>query len=508
MALKIKPLIRQLELGALTFHHLVNYFSTKPYFVFLDNRSQETLPQTFSFIAFDPFLIFASKADRVGIRERGNGNLHLETGKNTFHRLDELLNQYRMEEQPEIAPFLGGAIGYFGYELGRQIESLPQTAEDVMNIPECYLCFYNTVIIYNHEQQQVYLSWFDPGIDAPVTSMQQVMEEIASIPPDCGTVDLAIDTAAAGTLETGGLTPDLIKRDFTPRQYMDAVNRIKTYILAGDVYQVDLTQRFETDVAHLDPWHLYKCLMHINPSPYASYLNFSTDPGLGDGCNGVTVVSSSPESFLRVRGRHVETRPIKGTVKRGRSRQEDDAHKTFLLNDEKNRAELAMIVDLLRNDIGRVCEPGSVKVDAFPQLETYSSVHHLAATISGRLSKGKTIIDLLRATFPGGSITGVPKIRAMEILDQLEPVERGIYTGSIGYLGFNGCSALNIVIRTIVISNNRAHIQAGGGIIADSSDRGEYEESLLKAQKLFNAIGLAFKKDVYHEEHEGHEEKR
>ncbi|MCK4765036.1 MAG: anthranilate synthase component I family protein, partial [Candidatus Aminicenantes bacterium] len=431
--------------------------------------------------------------------------------KNVFDILGRLMKKYRLPTGfgSEISPFVGGGIGYFSYELGRQIEALPATTRDVMGIPECYIGFYNAVIICDHEKEKTYLSYFDPGCECSIASFERLKEEILSIRPGL----YAGRGISPGWKATrGGELSSLFKSDLTKQEYMAAVNRIKEYILAGDVYQVNMTRRFETGMEGIPPWQLYKRLTHINPAPFAAYMNFA----------GVTVVSSSPERFLEINGRYIEAgacpqpmnvgetissreknprkktrffpistieaRPIKGTVKRGSTPQEDEKNKQFLLNDEKNRAELAMIVDLMRNDLGRVCETGSIEVKAFPELETYASVHHLVSTITGRLQEGKNVIDVLKAAFPGGSITGAPKIRAMEIIDELEPVERGIYTGSIGYLGFNGCSDLNIVIRTIVISGGKAHIQAGGGIVADSVDREEYEESLLKAQKLFKAF--------------------
>jgi para-aminobenzoate synthetase component 1 len=446
--------------------------------VFLDSRLPDCRLSKWSFIAIDPFLIFKSKGNKVWLQQGEDGPIKEQTFKNIFDALNRIMSKYRIHHEPtkEAAPFIGGGIGYFAYELGRQIEMLPVTSRDVMKIPECYICFYNAVIIYNHQKEKMYISHFDPYCQCAIGSLDQLKEEILSIPP--------------GLYHAKGISPgwkgirddedmwSQFRSDFTRQEYMAAVNRIKEYILAGDVYQADMTQRFETDMDNIPPWDLYKRLMHINPSPFASYLNF----------DGVTVVSSSPERFLIVNNRYVETRPIKGTVKRGSTPQEDERNKVFLLNDEKNRAELAMIVDLLRNDIGRVCKAGTVKVRAFPELETYSSVHHLVSTITGELPEGKNVVDVLKAAFPGGSITGAPKIRAMEILDELEPVERGIYTGSIGYLGFNGCSDLNIVIRTIIVTGNKAHIQAGGGIVADSLDADEYEETLIKAQKLFNAF--------------------
>ena len=475
--LHLVPRVEDVTLGKVSLYDIAEYYAGRPHFVFLDSRLHENRLGKYSFIAFDPFLIFRSKGNKVWFQQGEDGPIKERTFKNIFDALNRIMLKYRIHHglAKEAAPFIGGGIGYFAYELGRQVEVLPVTTRDVMKIPECYICFYNAVIIYNHQEEKMYISYFDPRCECRVRSLEQIKEELRSIPP--GLYHLTGISPGRKTIKNGELLKKF-RGDFTRREYMDAINRIKEYILAGDVYQADMTQRFETDMENIPPWDLYKRLMHINPSPFASYLNFA----------GVTVVSSSPERFLIVNDRYVETRPIKGTVKRGSTPEEDEKNKVFLSNDEKNRAELAMIVDLLRNDIGRVCKAGTVKVEAFPQLETYSSVHHLVSTITGELTGGKNIVDVLKATFPGGSITGAPKIRAMEILDELEPVERGIYTGSIGYLGFNGCADLNIVIRTIIVTGNKAHIQAGGGIVADSRDADEYDETLLKAQKLFNAF--------------------
>jgi len=478
--LHLVPRVEELTLGKVSLSDIAEYYAGRSHFVFLDSRLDDNRLSKWSFIAIDPFLIFKSKGNKVWIQQKEGGQekVEEESVENIFAVLNRIMLKYQIPHGvgKDTAPFLGGGIGYFAYELGRQIEVLPVTTRDVMKIPECYVCFYNAVIIYNHQKEKMYISYFDPQCECVIGSLDQLKEEMGAIPP--------------GLYRSKGISPgwkrirndedmwNQFRSDFTRREYMAAVNRIKEYILSGDVYQADMTQRFETDMDRIPPWDLYKRLMHINPSPFASYLNF----------DGVTVVSSSPERFLILNDRYVETRPIKGTVKRGTTPEEDERNKAFLLNDEKNRAELAMIVDLLRNDIGRVCKAGTVKVRAFPELETYSSVHHLVSTITGELLEGKNILDVLKATFPGGSITGAPKIRAMEILDELEPVERGIYTGSIGYLGFNGCADLNIVIRTIIITGNKAHIQAGGGIVADSVDAEEYEETLLKARNLFKAF--------------------
>jgi para-aminobenzoate synthetase component 1 len=261
---------------------------------------------------------------------------------------------------------------------------------------------------------------------------------------------------------------------------MEAVNRVREYIAAGDVFQVNLSQRFETELT-VTPYELYRRLRQINPAPFAGFLNF----------DGVTIVSASPERFLRVDGDWVETRPIKGTRPRGKNSVEDAMLAQELLNSAKDRAENVMIVDLERNDLGRVCQYGTVKVTELAILETFPTVFHLTSTIIGKLRPDKNRIDLLKAAFPGGSISGAPKVRAMEIIDELEPTRRSVYTGAIGYLGFGRNLDLNRVIRTFIIKGNKAYFQVGGGIIYDSNAEAEYQETLDKAKALIQALRLA-----------------
>jgi len=268
--------------------------------------------------------------------------------------------------------------------------------------------------------------------------------------------------------------------NFTPEEYIKAVGKVREYIAAGDVFQVNLSQRFEANLT-VPPYALYRRLRQVNPAPFASYLNF----------DGVTVVSASPERFLKLQGDLVETRPIKGTRPRGKDSVEDAALAQELLHSIKDRAENIMIVDLERNDLGRVCRYGSIKVTELAILETFPTVFHLTSTIVGRLRQDKSNIDLLKAAFPGGSITGAPKVRAMEIIDELEPTKRSIYTGSIGYLSFNGDIDLNIVIRTFLIKGDKAYFQVGGGIVYDSNPEAEYRETLDKAKALIQALQLA-----------------
>ncbi len=271
----------------------------------------------------------------------------------------------------------------------------------------------------------------------------------------------------------------VLNENFTHAAYLEAVAKAREYICAGDIFQVNLSQRFDTAVS-LPPYELYKKLRRINPAPFANYFNF----------DDVSIVGASPERFLKLRGDWVETRPIKGTKPRGKTPAEDKALGESLLHSVKDRAENTMIVDLERNDIGRVCRYGTVKVTEHAILETYPTVFHLTSTVVGQLQKGKDRIDLLKATFPGGSITGAPKVRAMEIIDELEPTRRGVYTGSLGYLSFNGDMDLNIVIRTIVIKNGRAYFQVGGAIVYDSEPESEYIETLDKGRALMKALNL------------------
>ena len=279
---------------------------------------------------------------------------------------------------------------------------------------------------------------------------------------------------------SGGAKPQkklVLKSNFSHEDYLKAVATAREYICAGDIFQVNLSQRLE---AALDtaPYELYKRLRAINPAPFASYFNF----------DGVSIVGASPERYLKVRGDRVETRPIKGTKPRGKTPEADKTLGESLLASKKDLAENIMIVDLERNDIGRVCHYGTVKVTELAILETYPTVFHLTSTVVGQMREGKNIIDLLKATFPGGSITGAPKVRAMEIIDELEPTRRSIYTGSLGYVGFNGDIDLDIVIRTIIIKDNKAYFQVGGAIVYDSVPESEYIETLDKGKALIMAL--------------------
>ncbi len=380
-----------------------------------------------SFWAAEPVTVLQSRGQQVEV-ERRCATDRFEC--DPFAVLRELLAEHARYRE-------GAAVGYLGYGLKRHIERLPDTVEDDLALPECHLAFYERL----HE--------IDPRPLAPAE------------PPSLG-------RGFPGLRST-----------FTRLEYEAAVRQALEYIRAGDIYQVNLSQRFEADCPE-DPFDVYLRLRALSPAPFAAFLRFPE----------CAVPSSSPERFLRYtpRDRRIETRPIKGTRPRGATPGEDDALRRELLASEKDRAENVMIIDLERNDLGRVAEIGSVQVTGLFEAETYATVHHLVSTVEARLAEGRDAVDLLRATFPGGSITGAPKIRSMEIIDELEPVARGVYTGSIGYIRHNGEMDLNIAIRTMVIKDGRAYFSVGGGIVADSDPAAEYQETLDKGAAMARAL--------------------
>ncbi|MCJ7655792.1 MAG: aminodeoxychorismate synthase component I, partial [Dehalococcoidia bacterium] len=397
---------------------------------------------------------------------------------NPFDILGKLLKTYSLDSFPAPVPFWGGAVGYLSYDLCHFIERLPTTAIDDLELPESYFGFYDTVLAFDHLKNRAYIaSTGFPELDESRRLKRarlrlEEMKSRLSSPPS------KITGAASESVKK--TTEAVLKSNFTTEGYMEAVNKVREYIAAGDVFQVNLSQRFETELT-ISPYELYRRLGQINPASFASYLNF----------DGVTIVSASPERFLRVDGDWVETRPIKGTKPRGKNPVEDAMLAQELLNSIKDRAENVMIVDLERNDLGRVCQYGTVEVTELAILETFPTVFHLTSTVIGKLRPDKDRIDLLKATFPGGSITGAPKVRAMEIIDELEPTRRSVYTGAIGYLGFGRNLDLNIVIRTFIIKGSKAYFQVGGGIIYDSKAEAEYQETLDKAKALIQALRLA-----------------
>jgi para-aminobenzoate synthetase component 1 len=447
-------------------------FARHPFSFYLDSGMDPEKLGRYSFMGSDPFLVLRSRGDRVSLIR--DGVEEVKRG-NPFDMLGELLDIYSLDGSRADIPFVGGAVGYFSYDLCHFIERLPATAVDDFDLPECYLAFYDAVVAFDHLRNRTYL--VSTGFPELEESQRQLrararLEELRSrvllSPPE---------PVVPKTVSDKGI---VLKANFSHEGYLEAVATAREYICAGDIFEVNLSQRFEADLT-IPPYELYKRLRKINPAPFANYFNF----------DGVSIVGASPERFLKVRGDWVETRPIKGTRPRGKTLEEDRALAESLLASRKDRAENIMIVDLERNDIGRVCRYGTVKVTELAILETYPTVFHLTSTVVGRLSEGKGRTDLLKATFPGGSITGAPKVRAMEIIDELEPTRRSVYTGSLGYLSFDGDMDLDIVIRTIIVKGNRACFQVGGAIIYDSEPEAEYIETLDKGKALIQALNLS-----------------
>ena len=459
----------------LTAPEVFELFHSQPHSFFLDSGMDPQRLGRYSFIGVDPFLVMRSRGNQVTIVQQDRQEN--EPG-NPFDILGKLLKTYSLDSFPAPVPFWGGAVGYLSYDLCHFIERLPTTAIDDLELPEGYFGFYDTVLAFDNLKNRAYIaSTGFPELDESRRLKRarlrlEEMKSRLSSPPS------KITGAASGSVKR--TTEAVLKSNFTSEGYMEAVNKVREYIAAGDVFQVNISQRFETELT-ISPYELHRRLGQINPAPFASYLNF----------DGVTIVSASPERFIRVDGDWVETRPIKGTKPRGKNPVEDAMLAQELLDSIKDRAENVMIVDLERNDLGRVCQYGTVEVTEMAILETFPTVFHLTSTVIGKLRPDKDRIDLLKATFPGGSITGAPKVRAMEIIDELEPTRRSVYTGAIGYLGFGRNLDLNIVIRTFVIKGSKAYFQVGGGIIYDSKAEAEYQETLDKAKALIQALRLA-----------------
>jgi para-aminobenzoate synthetase component 1 len=446
-------------------------FAAKPYSFWLDSGMDTQKLGRYSFMGGDPFLVIKSRSDEITLI---NDRVEEKRRGNPFDVLGEFLDEYKIESGELPVPFTGGAVGYFSYDLCHFIEKLPAKAIDDLDLPECYLAFYNAIVAFDHLENKTFLisTGFPERKEAKrrrraESRLHELRNLVLLSPPP---------QRVKETTTNQGIT---LKANFSHEGYLEAVARARGYICAGDIFQVNLSQRFEAEL-NISPYELYKRLRKINPSPFASYLNFE----------GVNIVGASPERFLKVQGDLVETRPIKGTKPRGKTPEEDKVMAGDLLMSKKDRAENTMIVDLERNDLGRVCRYGTVKVTELAILETYPTVFHLTSTVTGQLREGKSRIDLLKASFPGGSITGAPKVRAMEIIDELEPTRRSVYTGSIGYLSFSGEMDINIVIRTFIVKDGRAYFQVGGAIVYDSEPEAEYIETLDKGKALIQALGL------------------
>jgi para-aminobenzoate synthetase component I len=454
-----------------------------PHLLFLDSAGGPANLRRYSFLTADPFRWLLARGPRTEILDRGRATvLCLETA-DPFAVLQEQLRQWRLPAIPDLPPFQGGAAGLFGYDLCHHIEKLPRPEQDEFAVPDMAIGFYDWVIAFDHPQRRAWLIATGLPEISPSAQREKAHDRLRQIrgllegqpPAACGLACVKQPIQLGPGFEVPGL-PGLLS-NVNRKRYLDTIRRAVEYIHAGDCFQVNIAQRLLYP-ACIPPLELYGRLRQRNPAPFAGYFD------LGD----FVIASASPERFLRVDNGAVETRPIKGTRPRGSTPAEEQANAEELLHSAKDRAENVMIVDLLRNDLGRVCQYGSVKVTQVCQLETYQYVHHLVSEVRGRLREGLGPVDLLRAAFPGGSVTGAPKIRAMEIIAELEKVARGPYCGSLGYLGFDGSMDTNILIRTFTIGGGWIQFPVGGGIVADSVPELEYEETWHKARGSMQAL--------------------
>lgn len=424
---------------------------------FLDSSLNSNLGGRFSFLGVDPFYILKTKE------------------VNPFPVLREVLEKYKISASAHMPPFLGGAVGYLAYDLGFLLEKkLSKSIPDTVGIPDCYFAFYNTVVTVDNIKKRLYISAL--GFPEKSSHFGKLLcelnfKKIVNLLSRINHPKI-INQEAKFKARSAGL-----KSNFTSADYLLAVERAKKYIRDGDIYQVNLSQRFEAKTS-LSPSVIYRRLRRLSPSNFGAYLD----------TEDFQILSSSPERFLKLTDKNVVTRPMKGTRPRAKDKNRDASLRRELLNSAKDKAELTMIVDLERNDLGKVCDYNSIRVTRLRELERYNTVYQTTATISGILHKNKDRIDLLSSCFPGGSITGCPKIRAMEIIEELEPHRRSIYTGALGYLSFSGNLDFNILIRTILKKEDTLYFGVGGGIVADSKPEEEYQETLVKAGGMLEAI--------------------
>lgn len=435
---------------------LFSVIAGKPWSIFLDSGFPYIDQGRYDIIATEPVVTLVTTGDSTTI-----------TQKNSVHYSKEdpffLVKQYLGVGVQTVKdlPFNGGAMGYFSYDLARRLEKLPVTARDEENIAEMAVGVYPWAVVIDHQQKK---SWL-VGNDVAESDWQALIVQFSTLP-------IEVEESPFAVLEKP--QSNMAKAD-----YQQAFEKIKHYLKEGDTYQVNLAQRFCSPCSG-DLWTAYKVLREINPAPFSAFLNLPD----------VQILSSSPERFLKLNAGRVETKPIKGTRPRFDDPTEDKKQIIALQKSKKDRAENVMIVDLLRNDLSKNCKEGSVEVPVLFDVESFSTVHHLVSTVTGLLDEGQHALDLLRNCFPGGSITGAPKIRSMEIIEELEPNRRGIYCGAIGYIGFDGNMDTNIVIRTFIHSENKIRFWAGGGIVYDSVMEDEYQESYDKASALLEVLKL------------------
>lgn len=424
--------------------------SVSPKAFFLDSIRLKSPDQNYSYLGAAPFLELSLQNGKIKIAGEYQG---VYPEKNLFEILRALFKKYKNLALPGHGFFTGGAVGFWGYETARLFDRMHFRPKPAPGTPDLYLAFHRDLLVYDHRASEY--RWISKDKKPDLRPFEK----------------------NAGRFQEDRFLLKKFRAEIPKARFMAMVRKAKEYIRRGDIYQANLSQRFSFEFQG-SALRLYDSLRRINPSPFASFIQ------IGD----LKIISSSPERLIRKTGRFCETRPIAGTRSTQKTGMSPKAIEKELLVNEKERAEHIMLVDLERNDLGRVCDFQSVKVEDFLKIEKYSHVMHLVSKVTGRLQKDKDALDLLRAMFPGGTITGCPKIRCMEIIDELEPVRRGLYTGSIGYLDFAGDMDLNIVIRTLILKGSKGYLQVGAGIVHDSDPEREYEETLQKGEALMQAL--------------------
>lgn len=456
-----KRIIRELK-EYIPAAEIFRFFEKQKDVAFLDSSLKNKLGQ-YSILGLCPYLKLVKTDTEFTVN-----------GQPSDEAFEEYVKQYlreHIDRNETNLPLVSGAVGYFSYDYGRKKEGIVSKDEKAVEIPDAILIFYDILVIEELRERKVWLIANGMTGDGR-KRLDELENELAQIKKRCGA-----DYAEVIRQETACQTEYAVMPNFEKEEYMQAVDDMIHYIVEGDIYIANMTQQLRIQ-SRKSPEQVFWTLRENNPSPFGAYFNY------GD----FQIVCASPERFLRMRKGHVETRPIKGTRKRGSTPKEDAALREELQNSEKDKSELLMIVDLERNDLSRVCVPGSVKVTELFSVEEYATVFHLVSNVEGDLREGKTVMDLIEAAFPGGSITGAPKYRAMEIIDELEHGRRNLYTGSIGYLTLDGDCDFNIVIRTALHRDGVYHLGVGGGITAESELEFEYEETLQKAKAILEAL--------------------
>jgi anthranilate/para-aminobenzoate synthase component I len=444
----------------------------------------------YSFIGFGPFLTLKAKD---GLIEIESASKEIIRSQKPLVIMKDIIGRYNQAPYNFMPPFQGGFAGMLSYDFVQYFEKLPVNTIDELHLPDAHFFMIDRLIAFDHVERRCWIIAC-PGVrcsilhdtsnalpdwsllyDEAEYTVQEIVKRMI-----CHTMRAGADNSLSSPRHVQSEKKIEVTHEMTKQEYIDMVKKAKEYIASGDVFQANLSQRVSAHLMQRNPWDLYTVLRSINPSPFAAFVDY------GD----YQVVSSSPERLLRVKDRTIETRPIAGTRPRGKNRKEDMLMREELLLNQKERAEHIMLIDLERNDLGRVSAYGTVNVDELMITENYSHVIHIVSNITGNLVNGKDCFDALRALFPGGTITGVPKVRCMEIIDELEPLKRGPYTGSIGYIGFSGSMDFNIIIRSFVITRGAAYVQVGAGIVADSDPEREHAETLKKAEALMKTLKM------------------